>query len=533
MTLLVSMVAKSGVNVLSSSLSSRRTLLRQALGAALALPAVGVLAACGGAATATTSTSAATSSAAPTSAAPVPTAATGAASTASATASVSAVATTSSAASTAAATTTSAASSAVQASSTVTPTSSAKGAVVTVNQWDYYDPSASPSFATWFKQMPAEFQAKYPNIKPDFTYFPNFSDLPTKYTAAVAGGTPPDLVHSSVIWSRDFWTAGTLLNLDAQVAQTPAVAMDQFSASSLFYNQAQGHVFGIPLDGPDSECIMYDVDRFKAAGIDTDPNTTMNWTWQQFLDNATKLTTHDSSGKVVIAGYVPAESDIARLSTWLYTDGSSFYNQDLTGVAFDTAEGIEALQFLMDRQNKYDLWWKSNAPDTTLGHVLDGQAAMALSGTWNIQYVQDTAPHLNFEIIPMPHGPHGKPATMSWENMLVIPKGTKTADAAWTFVVYQASLDTQVERLGILNRVCPRKDFYTSPQVVAAEKKLPQLAWVGKIGDLGGAQPFFRNAELDKTVSPVIEKAIMTNQISAADAIHQAAQLANAILAKK
>jgi len=98
---------------------------------------------------------------------------------------------------------------------------------VTINQWDYYTPSTSPSFATWWKQVPEDFQAKHPNIKLDFT-FPDFPDIPTKYTAAVAGGTPPDLLHSSVIWSRDFWTAGTLLTLDAQVAQTPAVAMDQF-----------------------------------------------------------------------------------------------------------------------------------------------------------------------------------------------------------------------------------------------------------------------------------------------------------------
>jgi multiple sugar transport system substrate-binding protein len=381
----------------------------------------------------------------------------------------------------------------------------------------------------WWAFIQSDYQAKHPGIKLQTEFLSDF----TVYQTRFAGGTYPDAMHTSTAFTYDFWLRGALATLESRIAQTPMVSMDQFMPTSLFYNQAQGHIFGIPMEGPDSEAFIYNTDMFTTAGLDPDPAKVSQWTWDQFTQAARSLTKLDGSGNVTVAGFDgPALAlSITGLSRWLNTNGVDLYNQQINGVAFDNAQGIETVQFLVDLSQKYKFWWPSNVPPTKNGRVLDGVAATAITGTWNVETISDFAPKLNYQIVPLPAGPHGKPSTRTWENMVALPKQAKNPDAGWDFMAYYAGKDTIIQRLAKLNRVGPRLDFFQSPEFIARAKTQPQITWVQKVGEVGGRDAYFRQAALTTAVQPIIKQAL-AGTVSAADATHQMAQACNAVLAQ-
>jgi multiple sugar transport system substrate-binding protein len=506
---------------------SRRAFLRSVGGAGLAGAAL-TLAGCGGSATATTSsalaatgTVASTSSVAPaTSAAPA----------------TSVAATTSA---TQAATTTSSATlaSSAAATSSAAPVSSAAAVAkgqTAVEYWDWWDPTGQPSLIAYFNQITAGFQAANPNLKLNITY-PAFGDFEQKMLTGAASGTVPDVIHTSVAWTRGFWVKGVLQELSAKMNQTASMHLDQFVKSALFYNQYQGKVYGVPVEGPDSEVLMYNAEMFQKVGLDPTIDTVNKWTWDDFHTNAVKLTQH-SGTSVSVAGFDGVGADIYGVSEFGYCNGCGMYSQDETTVGWNNDQGIETLQLLADiNSTKWQgsATWSADqkAPATKNGRIYDGTVAMSLAGTWNVQQIKDFAPNLDLRIALLPRGPSGKAnSSMSWENMIALPKGSKQPDAGWTFATYYGGKEALLTRLATTNRVGPRLDFYASPEYQAMVKKIPNLQYVAPYGTIGGAYPFIEGTQINKVASPVLAQGA-TGKLSPSDAIKQAAQLANGVLA--
>jgi ABC-type glycerol-3-phosphate transport system substrate-binding protein len=497
---------------------SRRAFLR-----AVSLAGVGAgalaLASCGGAASATASTAGSVATASVASTASSPPAVSAAASAGSTQA-------TSSNVPTATGTTSSA--------SAVAPAAGVTKGTTTVEYWDWWDPTGQPSLIAYFKQITAGFEAANPNLKLNITY-PAFGDYEQKMLTSAASGTVPDVIHTSVAWTRGFWVKGVLQELSAKINLTPSMHLDQFVKSALFYNQYQGKVYGVPVEGPDSEVIMYNAQMFQQVGLDPAIATVNKWTWDEFHTNAVKLTQHNG-GIVSVAGFDGVGADIYSLSEFGYGDGSSMYSQDQQTVGWNNAQGIETLQFLADvNSTKWQgsATWAAGqkAPTSKNGRIYDGTVAMALQGTWNVQQIKDFAPNLDLRIALLPRGPSGKAnRTMSWENMIALPKGSKQQDAGWTFATYYGGKEALLIRLATTNRVGPRLDFYTSPEYQAQIKKTPNLQYVPQYGDVGGAYPFIEGTQINKVASPVLTQGA-TGKLSPADAIKQAAQLANGVLA--
>jgi multiple sugar transport system substrate-binding protein len=507
-----------------SGFVSRRAFLRAAGLAGIAGSAL-ALAGCGGAATATATTASAPAStasiASTASAAPATSAAASSSATQTAT-SVSQTATTS-AATTSAATTSSAAA-----------VASAAKAKTTVEYWDWWDPTGQPSLIAYFNQIKAGFEAANPDLTLNSTY-PAFGDYEQKMLTAAASGTAPDVIHTSVAWTRGFWVKGVLQELSAKMNQTPSMNLDQFVKSALFYNQYQGKVYGVPVEGPDSEVLMYNAEMFQKAGLDPAIDTVNKWTWDDFHTNAVKLTQHNGSA-ISVAGFDGVGADIYGVSEFGYCNGCSMYNQDETTVGWNNDQGIETLQLLADvNSTKWQgsATWSAGqkAPATKNGRIYDGTVATSLAGTWNVQQIKDFAPTLDLRIALLPKGPSGKAnSTMSWENMLALPKGSKQQDAGWSFATYYGGKEALLIRLATTNRVGPRLDFYASPEYQALVKKIPNLQYVAPYGGLGGAYPFIEGTQINKVASPVLAQGA-AGKLSASDAIKQAAQLANGVLA--
>ncbi|HEY8744146.1 MAG TPA: hypothetical protein VIU62_13660, partial [Chloroflexota bacterium] len=390
--------------------STRRSFLRVSSTVIGSTVAVLLSAACGGTTAATVASSATSSTAAPTAASAAETSSSSAAplsTTAAAT-------TTSSAVGTAATSTTPAA--------TATATTAAVANPVTAQTftyWDWWDPVSNPTFAAWFKYVNGAWAQQYPQVALNIVTIPvkGVDDYPNKFIAAVAGNDTPDALHMSVAYARDLWDKGTLLDISSMVARTPSIAADQFIPAAAFYNQADGKIFGTPVEGPSGYGIAYNVAHFQEIGATPTWETTSAWSWQTFADTAAKLVQKDSSG-VTRIGYLDSTPSLEYFCEWLYTQGGTFYAPDLKSVQFDQPRGVDALQFTLDLMDRYATSGPLPKGVTNLQYFYQGHISMMPMGLYLINNVHTAAPTLQWDLMPFPKGPAGAgPATDIFVNM--------------------------------------------------------------------------------------------------------------------
>ncbi|HEV7213731.1 MAG TPA: hypothetical protein VGP33_01305 [Chloroflexota bacterium] len=421
------------------SLTSRRTLLRQALGAALALPSIGVLAACGGAATTTLSTAATSSSAvAASTAATTAAATTAAATTAAATSTASAA---SAAATTAAATT-------AAATTAATTTSASKAAVVSATSSTAalsVKPGTSGTL-TWMVEFSGPInQPQYDKfLEPWNQANPNAKVEPvsigggdaTKYEKILtfaAAGTPLDVI-GKVTFIQAIAKPGAIQPLE------PFISRDKYDLSGYNPNALKtfgswnGKQYSIPWGlGGNAIAFIYNPNMIAAAGL-TPPSQDWNnpFTWDQYRQYAQKLTKKQGANYTVAAA--------EELGNWDYTVpmqwGGHWVSADGTKAICNSPEMTQTLT------NYLDLILKDQTDTLSPGVKLAGdnakrwaagETAMSYIGGWQMNTFTDPASYKNDYV--MATFPKGTAASPDQDTIqLAVGASIKDSASAWNLV---------------------------------------------------------------------------------------------------
>lgn len=210
----------------------------------------------------------------------------------------------------------------------------------------------------------------------------------------MAGGVAPDVAQLSIIWARDLYDQGMLLELNSYLEKSPQTAPRNFIPATQVYNQKQGRIYGVTFV-MDSAALAYNKDHFAAAGLDESPFALA--TWNDFLEAAKKLTRR--SGDQVQRGGFGFWPSMELFTSWLYSNGGSFYNRDFTASAFHSEAGVRALQFLADLRTQYNVWGS--------GSFESEQVSMVHAGTWSGSFFHAQNPDLRFGLTSFPQGPDG------------------------------------------------------------------------------------------------------------------------------
>ncbi|GHO42343.1 extracellular solute-binding protein [Ktedonospora formicarum] len=167
---------------------------------------------------------------------------------------------------------------------------------------------------------------------------------------------------------------------------------------------------------------MYlNVDIFKERGVELPKD---DWTYEEFVEIAQKLTFKRSDGKQVY-GYTGAiDADLVNTWSFILGDGATPLSADNKKYTFNSPEGISGLQKLIDLAHKY----KVTPPD--FGAMASEDIVSGFSQ--NKTYAMYSAPSgdssgykqlgVNFEIRPMPIGNRGKPFTVGGLGVIVVAK---------------------------------------------------------------------------------------------------------------
>ena len=354
------------------------------------------------------------------------------------------------------------------------------------------------------------------------------------FRTTIAAGTPVDVAFNSIIWARDHWDLGMLMDYGPYLSQYPHIQDDQYFEASQQFRKAEGATFGIPVMGPESTSIVVNGQLLLDAGLDENGGDINNWS---DLVSAARAMTKKEGNQVTVSGFLLPNGvgGLARWAGWVLTTGAGAYDAEQFTAQYNTEQARDTLQFLFDLWNKEEI----SAKDPEGGAVPDhykllqaNQAGMHhdISSTPTLRYFEVPRDFKYWQIgFPASGGPDGQFATASWMNPVVTPLGAGNPDGAVEFINWFCGLEVALHKIEVNKAVSPRLDLFAHEAWTAGVADLPVLQTREDLANLPGVYPFRRFLKQNAEIRPMLDDAVM-GKIEIATALAQADERANQIL---
>ena len=269
-----------------------------------------------------------------------------------------------------------------------------------------------------------EWNADHPDIEIEPLFVNNDRTL-QKLTVALQGGEPPDITYQYGSSLPQLAAAPGLVDL-TDWTKRPEVNWEDFVEGGREAATFEEKVLGVPAL-IDNLALVYNKDLFDAAEIDY---PTEDWTWEDFRAAAKALT--DPAAKQFGFSYPMdgSEDTVWHYDPLLWQNGGSILSEDGNQAAFNSPQGIEALQVLagMAVEDESVFLDVQNSPYTGLFN--SGKIGMLITGPWDLSSFPDV--NYGVEVLPGFNGDH---QTIAGPDMwCVFDNGGGRAQAALEFI---------------------------------------------------------------------------------------------------
>jgi multiple sugar transport system substrate-binding protein len=321
------------------------------------------------------------------------------------------------------------------------------------------------------------FAKKNPSIKATVETMPGSETDVAKLMTAVRSGAGPDLAVIDRFTVAQRAAAGLLSDLTPFIKKEGKDLSQEYAEAPWQEVTYQGKVYALPTE-TDARVLFYNKKILRDAGIDLgefDP-ARGPISPDRFKEIASKLNQTDASGAYTRIGFVPwLEQGWGY--TWGYAFGGNFFDFKNCKITADDPGVIKGYQFLYDWAKALDpqkaktfvdtYWqWPSNGtlPDAQMPFYT-GKVAFIVDGNWLFAIMKDVAPNLEYGVTYVP-APDGMKTSWSGGWCVVIPKGSKNAEAAYQLLRYvtgeegQTLLVKQASSLPTLKSLQQRKDLF-------------------------------------------------------------------------
>lgn len=334
-----------------------------------------------------------------------------------------------------------------------------------------------------------------------------------KLLTALAGGEVPDVV----LWDRYqtslYAPKGALAPIDDFVASDD-VDLDAFYQPALGEMRVDDKLYGLPLL-VDNRSLIYNQTQLTEAGVAVPTN------WDELKTAAVALTQRSGS-TLDRAGFDLGDPGLFNM--WLAQAGGKLLNADETKTAFNSAEGIEVLDFwkqLMDA-GVFEQGFGDGA-----NPFAEGTLSMKLDGPWALTSL-DAVDGLDYGVAQPPTGPTGDTGAYMGGFGLVIPEGAKHSEGAWEFIKWWTTQPENGVDFGRISGWIPANieaandPFFTEDAHYAAFIETLDYAQVRP------SVEGFSDVE-GKALVPALEQ-FMAGELTAEQALAQAQEQGDAIL---
>jgi multiple sugar transport system substrate-binding protein len=250
------------------------------------------------------------------------------------------------------------------------------------------------------------------------------------FLTRLASGDVPDLVRMSRPRVAQYAAKGVLQNLD----QCVRPVRSQYRVGALKAMTYGGHVYGLP-EFTNQITLIVNQSAFKQSGVPISAAQTTNW--KQLLATAKKLTKTDSGGNLTRIGFDPKIPEFFPL--WVKWFGKDIISANGLKAQLNTPQAVQALTYTVSIINAEGGWNKFKAfRDTFDFFGKQNPLVKDQLGFWPMEsfiynVFSNNSPDVDL-VAKYFTNRKGGPITMFSGNGWVIPKGSKNADDACTYM---------------------------------------------------------------------------------------------------
>jgi multiple sugar transport system substrate-binding protein len=290
----------------------------------------------------------------------------------------------------------------------------------------------------------ARFNKRYPNVKvvDQFNPITSWSDYLDKLLTLSVSGKAPDLIHIA--------TEGVQLGVHKKLlrplnefAEGDAAAKEALSDTdpALVKSVTVGDKSYLMPVAWNNMMIYYNTRVFEEAGIKPPSD---DWTWEEFLEIAKKLTS--GSGPQKRFGFGIPYFNFGLTPFW-YSAGTSILKNNLTEANLDDPKFLEAVKFLHSLVHEHAVSPDpaNTDPNAVFQLFAAGKIAMTGGGHWPMQFFAANN-FKDFDVLPWPKKA-AKATVFGVDGWGISPK-TKNADLAWELLKELASAESQRQAAG-------------------------------------------------------------------------------------
>lgn len=354
-----------------------------------------------------------------------------------------------------------------------------------------------------YESLVAAFEAQHPDIDVELVTVASNGDHMAKLSADYAAGDPADVF---LVNYRRFGqlarngaiepAQGYLADVDVDLEDLYPEPVDAFTVD--------GELQCLPQNAS-SLAVYYNRDLFVEAGV---PEPGDEWTWQEFVETATALTTDtDGDGQTDVYG-LATEVSLARLAPFVWQAGGDVVDDpiDPKQTAMLGDDEIRALAYFINLRREHRV-----APSVEEAEAEDPETRFARGGvamlldsrraTANLR----AAEGLDFDVAPLPHD--RARATVLHADAYCLAEPSTANEEAKQLIAFAMSVEGQ-ELLSRTGRIVParisvsRSDAYLDPTQppARADVWLDQLAYVRTLPNIAAWN------EIESTAEPILEE---------------------------
>jgi multiple sugar transport system substrate-binding protein len=270
----------------------------------------------------------------------------------------------------------------------------AESEIVTIEYWQYFFDARVDAMNRLIQQ----FEAANPDVRVIHNSDIPYDQFIDKVAASAPAGVGPDVVTLFYGWVPSWVDAGYLLPLPEEVYTADEIA-EQFSPM-VPQSQFEGNYWAVPT-AVRTLALFWNKDLFAEAGLDPEvPPSTID----ELLDFAIQLTQYDDAGNILIEGYpvsMPGQDHHWFREVLVRQFGGQPYSDDNRTVMYNSPEGCEAFQYLVQFETEYNTGSNDLFEDGT-NAFLQGKAAMHIDGSFRVGSIAANAPDLNYGVAELP-----------------------------------------------------------------------------------------------------------------------------------
>jgi multiple sugar transport system substrate-binding protein len=297
----------------------------------------------------------------------------------------------------------------------------------------------------------------------------------TKYLAAAAAGSAPDIYSGGTLQSTEDFLLGATGSLERYLATSKVLKKTDIWESLRRAVDFKGHATSIPY-APDTRIFYTHDDNARKAGFDPEKPPAK---WSEMEQAATKAF-RGGAGTVEQLGWFPFMGSGGNY-LWMvpyWQLGGELINAEGTKITFVNDRAVEALTWLKRIVDSQGGWQAVDAfrkayPDLNGYTVFMAGGAAYYHATLSERGEQFAikAPTMKFTIssYPLPDK-GGVVANYGGCHAFPISKGSKNPEAAWLFIEHVTSNDQNIKFAVRFDRVPIRESSTTSPAYIQGDK---------------------------------------------------------------